>query len=308
MCRQVGSQPHILASFAFTKCCACFFDLCGHHICAPASSSWEMSRHISYRATINPRSFYPSPSTHWPTLPLCTTCDGCCRRTAIVSRRINIRPTRTRHKGPLRAEAKILVWSEFTEGKQQARSALARSYLFRLVSLLAERIARGAHGAVVVYNTVSAASQQESWMVQASLARLGGDQTPCAGRMPWAWILGRTHRHIAVSSPVHTSRAIFQGRSLGRSGWAHGCSRRSGPIARAVCCASQMAYLVLMRKRGDWLCKSESHMRDLGRYVGAFQIAGFGPCLCATLAFFAFCFSCMLQPSTDLCAYTARGD
>lgn len=48
-------------------------------------------------------------------------------------------------------------------------------------------------------------------------------------------------------------------------------------------------------------------MRDLGRYVGAFQIAGFGPCLCATPAFLAFCFLCMLQPSTDLCAYTARG-
>lgn len=48
-------------------------------------------------------------------------------------------------------------------------------------------------------------------------------------------------------------------------------------------------------------------MRDLGRYVGAFQIAGFGPCLCATLAILAFCFLCMLQPSTDLCAYTDGG-
>lgn len=26
------------------------------------------------------------------------------------------------------------------------------------------------------------------------------------------------------------------------------------------------------------------------------------------LHFLLFCFSCMLQPSTDLCAYTARGD
>lgn len=80
------------------------------------------------------------------------------------------------------------------------REALASPYLFRMVSHLtcwqADR--RDAHKAVV---KGAALATKVLGLAQASLVRFAGDQTPCAGRMPWAWILGRTHRHIAVSSP-----------------------------------------------------------------------------------------------------------
>lgn len=81
--------------------------------------------------------------------------------------------------------------------------------------------------------------------------------------------VGANTSTIAVSSPCAQSRA-GPGRVLG---WptrvAHGCSRSSGPIARPFYGPSGSCG------RG---C-ARSHMRDLGRYAAAFQIAGFGPCL-----------------------------
>lgn len=155
-------------------------------------------------------------------------------------------------------------------------------------------------------------SQQKSWVARASFARLAGDQTPCAGRVPWAWILGRTHRHIAVSSP-YTQAGPSPGqvpRLVDPGGpWGHGCSRSSGPIARPVPMCVWLIYFLLMRKgrEGGGVGRArDSHMRDLGRYAAAFQIAGFGPRLVRRFAS-AFCFSCMLPTSTDLRAYNARG-
>lgn len=304
-CRRVGSQPPsspallsrsvVLASLA----------------CADTTFTLLLPHHGKCHATLLiVLPLTPDPSARRRVLigPLCTTCDGCCRRTAIVSRRINIRPTRTRHKGPLRAEA-IITDRSLPRGNNR-RGALSRDPICLGWSVCWQSRSPAASTAPwwCTRQLVQPRNRSRGWRRLPSHASVAIKRHVLGGcRGPGSW-----GEHIDTF-PFHLqyTRAgpLFQGRSLGRSAWAHGCSRRSGPIARPVCCASQMACLVLMRKRGvDSLCKRESHMRDLGRYVGAFQIAGFGPCLCATFALLLFCFLCMLQPSTDLCAYTARGN
>lgn len=103
---------------------------------------------------------------------------------------------------------------------------------------------------------------------------------PCAPRwrsnaMCWEEAVGldvgANTSTIAVSSPCRQTGPVQEGCSVGRPGW----PMDAPAAADQLPWLSTHAAIWLMRKRG---C-ARSHMRDLGRYVGAFQIAGFGPWL-----------------------------
>lgn len=251
MCRQVGSQPDILASFAFTKCCACFFDLCGHH------NALLPPRHGECHATsliVLPVTPDPSARRRVPIGPLCTTCDGCCRRTAIVSRRINIRPTRTRHQGALESRSKDPGTGRSLPRGNNRRGALSRDPICL--------------GWSVCWQSGSPAASTAPWwctthLVSGSLATkvvdgAGFPRTPRwrSNAMCWEDAVGldlgantSTHSRFISSThePGHIPRA-------GPSGGRHG--PMDAPVAAdqlpdLSAVQSQMAYLVLMRK-GGW--------------------------------------------------------
>lgn len=114
-------------------------------------------------------------------------------------------------------------------------------------------------------------TRQTATVAQPPLARLAGDQTPCAGEAATALDVGANTSTIAVSSPCTHAEPVQERCSVGRPGWPG--EPWMLPQQRANCQAS-------LRQSGTCGRRcARSHMRDLGRYAAGFQIAGFGPCL-----------------------------